>query len=516
MFKRTSLFFIYRLYNLHLRNLTRKRTMHKLIEQFRKDPRNIGYATAVVFILLTITLSLLVNNQHFSFQNLKELHKYNPFMYMAYVFAIFSLWSGYSAYRKYGKLNQTLDSLRKTELMHNEAQLFTEKLAEGDFKANLSASDSFAKSLVLLRDKLIKNRTEQQKREEEDRQRRWTSEGLARFGDILRTDRGSKLEERAYLIISSLVKYLDANQGGLFVKESDDEQNTYFELLSAYAYDRQKHLEKKILWGEGLIGSTAQEKKTTYLTDLPENYVNITSGLGYATPRSLLIVPLKLEDEVFGIVELATFKAFAPYEIAFIEKVGENIAATISNLQISERTEKLLTQSQQQAEELAAQEEELRQNMEEMQATQESLQESQAKTQMIFQNALDAIITIDSHGAIDQFNPSAERLFGYKAEEVIGKNIAMLMTQDHSAKHDDYIVHYHQTGERKILGRAREVEALHKNGTTIPVEIKVEEAKLGDKRMYVGMLRDITQQKAAQSKSQAELKRLREQLAKYE
>lgn len=365
-----------------------------------------------------------------------------------------------------------------------------------------------------MRNRLHENREAQHKREEEDKQRNWTSEGLAKFGDILRTDRDSNLEDRAYQIISHLVNYLDANQGGLFIKEEDENQKRYFKLLAAYAYNRKKYLDKKILLGEGLVGATAQEKKITYLTDIPDNYVNITSGLGHANPKSLLIVPLKIEEEVFGVVELASFNTFAPYQIAFVEKVGENIASTISNLQMANRTEKLLAQSQQQAEELAAQEEELRQNMEEMQATQESLQESQAKTQMIFQNAMDAIITIDKHGHIDQFNPSAERLFGYKAEEVYGKNVAMLMPKKHSEHHDAYIDHYHRTGERRVLGIPREVEGLKKDGSIIPIEIKIEEARLGNEQMFVGMIRDITHQKETREKAQRELETLQQEIAR--
>ncbi|MFO7940842.1 MAG: PAS domain S-box protein [Bacteroidales bacterium] len=488
--------------------------MNKKVVQALNDPRNLAYSLSIFIIIITYALSLIFSNSHFSFQTFREIHLYNPYIYMAYGLAIMALWAGFRAHKKYGTLQQTLAHLRYIEHTHNQAQAFAEELSEGNYNVTLDAEDSFAQSLLSLRNRLHENREAQHKREEEDKQRNWTSEGLAKFGDILRTDRDSNLEDRAYQIISHLVNYLDANQGGLFIKEEDENQKRYFKLLAAYAYNRKKYLDKKILLGEGLVGATAQEKKITYLTDIPDNYVNITSGLGHANPKSLLIVPLKIEEEVFGVVELASFNTFAPYQIAFVEKVGENIASTISNLQMANRTEKLLAQSQQQAEELAAQEEELRQNMEEMQATQESLQESQAKTQMIFQNAMDAIITIDKHGHIDQFNPSAERLFGYKAEEVYGKNVAMLMPKKHSEHHDAYIDHYHRTGERRVLGIPREVEGLKKDGSIIPIEIKIEEARLGNEQMFVGMIRDITHQKETREKAQRELETLQQEIAR--
>jgi len=487
--------------------------MIKSVAKALNDPRNLAYSLSIFIVLITYILSIIFSNDHFSFQSLGEIHQYNPYIYMAYGLAIMATWAGSRAHKKYGTLQETMAHLRDIEQSHNEAQSFTEALSEGNYNAKLQAYDAFGQSLLALRNRLLENREEQQKRDEEDKQQNWTTEGLAKFGDILRTDRDSNLDNRAYQIISHLVNYLGANQGGLFIKDDAEDQQHYFKLLAAYAYNRKKYLHKNILLGEGLVGATAQEKKTTYLTDIPENYVNITSGLGEATPKSLLIVPLKIEQEVFGVVELASFNAFAPYQIAFVEKVGENIASTISNLQMANRTEKLLTQSQQQAEELAAQEEELRQNMEEMQATQESLQESQAKTQMIFQNALDAIITIDKHGHIDQFNPSAERLFGYKAEEVYGKNIAMLMPKKHSEHHDAYIDHYHRTGERRVLGAPREVEGLKKDGTILPIEIKIEEARLGNEQMFVGMIRDITNLKEGREKAQRELETLQAEIA---
>jgi PAS domain S-box-containing protein len=213
---------------------------------------------------------------------------------------------------------------------------------------------------------------------EDEKKRNWATEGLAKFGDILRAN-DQKLEDLADSIVSNLVRYLNANQGGLFIVNDHNPSDKYLELIACYAWNKKKYLHMRIEEGEGLVGQAWQENDTLYITDVPKDYVKITSGLGDANPKSFLIVPLTVNEETFGVIEIASFNYFEQYHIDFVNKLAESIASTLSTAKTNDRTRMLLEQSQQQAEEMRAQEEEMRQNMEEMAATQEEMQRKEGQ-----------------------------------------------------------------------------------------------------------------------------------------
>ncbi len=250
---------------------------------------------------------------------------------------------------------------------------FSLEIGKGDFNTHfepLSEEDVLGHSLLDMRNELKKAAEEETRRKEEDEQRNWAAQGVAKFSDILRKNT-DELDELSYNIISNLVKYTNSNQGGIYIVNDNDKNNLFIEMKASYAYDRRKFITKKIEIGEGLVGRCYQEKEKIYLTDIPHDYMKITSGLGEESPRALLIVPLIYNDVIYGLVEIASFNEFPAHVIEFIERIGESIAATISSSKAQIQTALLLEQSQQQAEEMSSQEEEMRQNMEELRATQE-------------------------------------------------------------------------------------------------------------------------------------------------
>jgi PAS domain S-box-containing protein len=129
----------------------------------------------------------------------------------------------------------------------------------------------------------------------------------------------------------------------------------------------------------------------------------------------------------------------------------------------------------------------------------EKLELAQTRLQATLDNMLDGIITIDVHGIIESINPAVERIFGYKFSEIHGKNINMLMPEPYQSEHDSYIENYLNTSKKKIIGISREVTGLRKNGSTFPMDLGVSEVFLGGRRMFTGMIRDISRRKQEQS-----------------
>ncbi len=240
-------------------------------------------------------------------------------------------------------------------------------IANGDFtqKAMVRSDEDL---LAMSVNKMIDNLVLAAKN---DKQRNWSAEGMAKFSDILRAE--VDLKQLSDTIISNLIKYLKANQGGIFVLNESDKDDIHLELLACYAYDRKKYLHRKIGIGEGLVGQCYLEKENILLSEIPSNYVAITSGLGNSTPRYLILAPLIYNEKVMGVIEIASFHSIEKHEVEFINKLAESIASTISSVKINERTRLLLESSQQQAEEMRSQEEEIRQNMEELMASQEEM-----------------------------------------------------------------------------------------------------------------------------------------------
>jgi methyl-accepting chemotaxis protein len=330
-------------------------------------------------------------------------------------------------------VNILIDGLNKTVSFANE-------IGKGNLNvaySKLSEGDLLGESLLNMRKSLEHAKIQEDKRKLEDEKMNWATQGVAKFAEILRQNTGD-MNEFSYQIISNLVKYISANIGGLFLVNNDNKNDVFFELASCYAYERRKYLQNRVDLGEGLVGRCAKEGETIYLTDIPKDYIHIVSGLGDETPSCLLIVPLKLNDEVYGVVEIASFDPIEKHVIEFIEKIGESIAATISNVKINIRTIRLLDESRVKSEELASQEEEMRQNMEELQATQEESARKSIETDSLV-NALNAssyVIEYDPSGRVISVNDAYLELTGQKAKDIVGSHHSENIQMSEKQKHD--------------------------------------------------------------------------------
>ncbi|TRX57771.1 PAS domain S-box protein [Fulvivirga sp. M361] len=399
--------------------------------------------------------------------------------------------------KKVEELRETSQAINSIKRIVVNATHFVKSIEDGDLDVSYSQEENREEQVTIhdpLENALMSMRAKMQEIAVKDKERNWISEGLTSFIDLLRAD-NEDLKSLSSKIISSLVKYTGVNQGGLFIvnREGEDESqnNTWIELVACYAYDREKFLKKRINIGEGMIGQTFLEKQTVHLKAVPSDYVNITSGLGEAPPSNLLIVPLKMNDEVYGLIELASFKELPAYKIELIEKLCENIASTVSNVEINDKTSKLLRDSQQQTEELRAQEEEMRQNQEEMQATQEAIQRkqqelevSEQRSKAIFENSNDAIVVSDENGKISSLNSSAKELFKITDFDMQGKNLQV----------QQFVKKFDVANPDFFFKKRRRTKATNSENQPVNVEVYMNKEDLGGVTNYLIYIRDISKE----------------------
>jgi methyl-accepting chemotaxis protein len=308
----------------------------------------------------------------------------------------------------------------------NATTEFAIKIGQGDYVSDFkpqSENDVLGNALLEMRQNLIKVRDEAAIRVSEDDKRNWVTSGLAGLSEILRENWGN-MEDFSFNILQSMIKYVGANQGGLFIINNDKPEEPYIEQIATYAYDRKKILQKKLNLNAGLIGRCIKEKTTIHLRDIPENYIIITSGLGYSTPRNILLIPLVFNKEVFGVIEIASFETFAPHHIQFMERIAETIASAVSNMKISLKTGELLEESNKKSEELAVQEREMRESVSQLQAAQAESKYREAEMNGIIDalTSTSSIVHMDPNGFILAINQSQNEASQLYSSDAIGRN----------------------------------------------------------------------------------------------
>ena len=282
--------------------------------------------------------------------------------------------------------------------------------------------DELGNALVVLSKTLTQKELDEVTRNREDKKQNWISEGVAQVGEVLRSER-ENVEELSYSIIQKLVTYMGVEMGSLFITNNSDTENLILDLAASYAYDRRKYQSRSLAWGEGLPGTCAQEKKRIFLTDVPDNYFEISSGTGSAKPNCLLLVPLMINDEVHGILELATVKLLRPFEIEFVESLAASIASSLLTVQTNERTSDLLKQSQAQAEALKIQEAAMLENMKQLEETQAESSKKESEFTGILNaiNQSTLVAELGLNGRYTSINDRFLLLLESDREQVLGK-----------------------------------------------------------------------------------------------
>ncbi len=275
---------------------------------------------------------------------------------------------------------------------------------------------------------LIKMRDQMKAAKLEDEQRFWMNDGLAQFSQIVRKHQAS-LPELCKEVTSYLSHYLKAQHGSLFIYNDESEDHPFLELAGSYATELRNNTNNRVEIGDGLVGQTYKDGEPQILKAVPENLVQIKSGLGNSTPASLCMVPLKYNNKIEAVLELASFHVFEEYEIKFLQRAGEFVASALITAKVSTKMESMLHETQQQAEEMRAQEEEMRQNMEELTATQEEIsrQGQEAKglldtTINILNQLPQKIFLKDENGRMVLANINVAKAHNLSVDELIGKS----------------------------------------------------------------------------------------------
>ena len=394
----------------------------------------IGFVLGTVLTITVYALIFMALETAFSFQEFARLHGRFPILYLIDLIPLPSLLFGaWIASWRFKQLSTLAERIRLETEKNEEIREFVNSLIAGELhsKMELALTDrTLSETLHELKDSLARNRKMEQQRRLDERQRNWISEGLAEFGDILRKN-SHEMERLSYAVISGLVRYLEANQGGLFLVR-EDQGEKYLELVACHAYDRKKFPGKRIPWGDGLIGAAVQEQKGYFTDKISDGYLDITSGLGKANPRYLLIEPLVWNEQVFGIIEIASFNRLEEFKIHFVQRVAENIATTINTMESNLRTERLLKETREQAAQLAIQEEQVRQNMEALKLAQEE-RAKEAEIFISFTNTVNHTLMradYDTDGSLIYANTRFLKKLGYSGNrEVEGKHISMFINE---------------------------------------------------------------------------------------
>ncbi len=388
----------------------------------------LGWRIGVAFLIVfTLTITFISGLIEISGANgWLELHSRYPLTYAIDILPVlFYCLVYFIASNRY---NDDIASiyLDEKEKSINKIALALGKIEDGtyDSKSNITGEAKVDEAISKIRTKFDEESSLEEKRN-------WTNEGLAKFRETLSAH--SEIQPLCDEIISKLTKYVDASQGGVFIFNEEDKK---LELISSYAYEQKRLENKKISIGEGLIGQCYLERDTIFLTDIPDDYLAIGSGLGEGCPRCIIIIPLKLKDEMVGVIELASFRPFEANKVDFIERLSESLAQSITTIRVNEHTRFLLDESIAREQQMMEQEERMRESMEELYVTQEEMGKVNLEMEEVFKalDTLAATFELNPAGEIIKLNHNFAQFLGYEPKELLGKKFIYLIDRN---QHDE-------------------------------------------------------------------------------
>jgi transcriptional regulator with GAF, ATPase, and Fis domain len=233
-----------------------------------------------------------------------------------------------------GQMKKSLDSLIDGFAAYAG---FARQIGEGNLDSQfklLSEQDNLGNSLLEMRNSLRQARDEEARRQLENKRRQWAAEGLAVLGDIIRMGSG-RTTQMFNEVLQRLTDYIGATMGGIFVLNDDNKDDLHLVQAATVAYQKVKFVQHKVYPGDGLVGTCYLEKEKIYLTKLPDKYIEVHSGLGESNPKNLLLEPLIMDNEVLGVLEIASMNILEDYQVDFVEHVAQSLAIAIASYRIT-------------------------------------------------------------------------------------------------------------------------------------------------------------------------------------
>jgi PAS domain S-box-containing protein len=410
-----------------------------------KDLAPLGHALAAgsigaLFPIGAWLLDLLFHSKPFAFVELVNIHILNPIHYFIDTAPlVLSLVAFY--YSKLYQLNlkrfHTLITDRELSIQKNVE--LAKKIGSNEFvqaALAVSSQDELGQSLLIMHRNIETN-----KQKEYDQN--WIAKGKELISDVLR--KFSDLNDLAYNTLVELTNYASTIQGSFYLY---DDSLSGLVNIATFAYNRRKYPKQTINIGDGLIGQAAFEMEVIYRTEIPEDYVTISSGiLGHKKPSSLVIIPLISDAKLQGIIELASINdEISLLTRTFLKELAPIIAQTIFNLKANQQTTRLLNESREMTIELRKREEILQNNAHEMRKTQaqlelsnknlaaqiEEVERGRKRLYSLLENASEVISIYDESGVVKYESPSALSILGYEPERFINTNA---FQQEHSILH---------------------------------------------------------------------------------
>src|SRR4051794_34440863 len=204
----------------------------------------------------------------------------------------------------------------------------------------------------------------------------WLKTNLARISGLMQGQRD--LQEVSRMLMSEISPLVKALHGAFFMVDNEEEK-ARLRLLASYGYKKRKNLSNEFVFGEGLPGQAALEMKSILVTNAPEDYVKVTSGLGEGPPVNIMVLPILFEEQVLAVIELASLNPFGEVDLTFLDQLSETIGVVLSTIIANNRTEDLLEEQRRLAQELQSQSEELQSQQDELKRSNSELEE-QAKS----------------------------------------------------------------------------------------------------------------------------------------